>query len=229
MRFSAAFSLLVAGALVAVVGCGDDDTSAVPGSTVGSGGAGGGGAGVGGTEIPDPMPISAKATVKLKTRYRLLGDLGQALSLEPDELCLELGLYDCGSVHSIALSGVDAYGAGVYRPLATSAATSPIAVDRIVLSACQTRAYRDLVLDTAGQAVFVGLEDGTLDAQSEAVTNVITTLYRRGHLRDPKPSEIDHLRQLYLDIAAAGGANPARDWATLSCYAVLTTLESVFY
>ena len=45
----------------------------------------------------------------------------------------------------------------------------------------------------------------------------------------PKPSEVTHLRQLYVDIEARGGSEPAKDWATLSCYAVASMMESVFY
>ena len=217
---------LVALTLALAAACGGDDTKGRTSS--GAGGAGTGGMGTGG--VPEPTPISAKATVKLKTRERLIADLAQTLSLSSDELCKELGSYDCGEVHAIAL-GADAYGAGVSEPLKSSAVTTPIAVDRLVLSACQLRAHRDIGTPKAA-ALYVGLDivDGKLsDVESAPVTDALRNLYHRGHLRDPKPTELAHLQQLYLDVEAAGSPTPARDWAALSCYAVLTTMESVFY
>lgn len=230
MRFDSLPSLapvVLVGALALASACGGDDDKT-------SGGTGGSGTGVatgGSGGSPEATPISAKATVKLKSGERLVNDLAQALALAPDELCNELGSYDCGSVHAIALGGVDAYGAGVFEPLAASAVTTPIAVDRLVLSACQTRAYRDLVSET-DQAVLFGslsITAGKLDPQSDEVASVITELFHRGHLREPKATEIDHLRQLYVDIEATGAESPAQEWATLGCYAVFTMLESVFY
>lgn len=231
MRSDPLFGLVpfaLVGALVLGAACGGDDNKGNPGGTGGSGtGVATGGSGGG----PEATPISAKATVKLKTGERLVNDLAQALALAPDELCNELGTFDCGSVHAIALGGVDAYGAGVFEPLKASAVTTPIAVDRLVLSACQTRAYRDLVSETDKAVLFgdLNVTGGTLDPQSDEVAAVVTELFHRGHLREPKAAEIDHLRQLYVDIEATGAESPARDWATLSCYAVFTMLESVFY
>jgi len=209
---------------MAVAGCDDETSKSSPG-TGGDGGTGGS------THQPPPPPISAKANVKLKTKDRLLNDLGNALELDDDQLCNEVGLYPCGDVHSIALGGVDAYGAGVYEPLKASAVTTPIAVDRLVLSACQTRAHLDFQ-DLAAAAIFTGLEvtNGKLvDVQAPAVADVITSLYRRVHLRNPKASEVEHLRQLYVDVESAGSSKPAQDWAALGCYAVGTMMESVFY
>jgi hypothetical protein len=218
--WAATLSLLVA------AGCGDDSKS---GTGSGGNGATGGTGGTGG--VPDPTPISEKATVKLKARDALVGDLAQALYLDDNELCNELGTFDCGDVHSIALGGVDAYGAGVYEPLKASAVTTPIAVDRLVLSACQVRAHRDFVSESASPALFVGLDvtDGRIDPTSDAVAAIATTLFRRGLLREPKEAEIEHLRQLYVDIEGTGGQTPAQDWAALSCYAVFTMMEAVFY
>ena len=85
-------------------------------------------------------------------------DVGNALSLSSDELCKEVGTKMCAETHSIALGGVDAYGAGVYVPLKASAVTTPIAVDRLMLYACSRRAHLDF--DNPGSAViFKGLED----------------------------------------------------------------------
>lgn len=215
--------ILAGAALVVLAGCGDDGVGG------GKKNPGAGGNGGGGGEGPPP-PISAKANVKFKTKDRLVKDIGNALSLDPGELCQELGQFDCGSVHAIALGGVDAYGAGVFEPLASSAVTTPIAVDRLVLSACQVRAHRDFSAP-ANAVIFSGLTlDGAklADVEAAPVGTVITTLYRRMLLREPKESELLHLRQLYRDVEVAS-ATPAKDWAALGCYAVGTMMESVFY
>jgi hypothetical protein len=215
--------VLFGAALIVIAGCGDD---------AGGGGkkkGGGGSGGAGGTE-PVP-PISAKANVKFKTKDRLLKDIGNALSLDANEICKEVGAFDCSVVHSIALGGVDAYGAGVYEPLKSSAVTTPVAVDRLVLGACQMRAHLDFK-DMGNAVIYKGLDlqGGKLaNVEDAAVAAAITTLYRRIHLRDPKDGEVTHLKELYNDVDAAGSAQPALDWATLGCYAVGTMMESVFY
>ena len=54
-------------------------------------------------------------------------------------------------------------------------------------------------------------------------------LYKRSLLRPPTAQEQGHLRQLYRDIEADGQGQPARDWAVLSCFSVLTSMEGLFY
>ena len=205
-----------------LLGCPDNDDQ--PPTSSGTTTSGGGGT------TPAPPPISAKATVKFKAHQRLLNDLSTALSLPVDQVCAELGQFACGDVHVIALGGVDPYGAGIYEPLKSSAVTTPIAVDRLVLAACQRRAHADFQ-DLSSAVIFkLQVNGGQLaDANDASVDAVITDLFHRVHLREPKPSEVTHLRQLYVDIEARGGSEPAKDWATLSCYAVASMMESVFY
>ena len=222
----------VAAVLVAVTLVACDDDAAVVETTSGSGGSGGASAsasnGTGG--IPQGTPISAKATVKFKSKARMLKDFQNALELTSAELCREVGVLDCGEFHGVALGGTDAYQAGVYRPLAETAATTTIAVDRIALSGCQMRAHLDFK-DLGSATIFkLTLNGEKLDDVDDAsVRDAIAELYHRIHLREPKPAEIAHLRQLYTEIESGGSAQPAKDWAALSCYAVLTTMESVFY
>jgi hypothetical protein len=48
--------------------------------------------------------------------------------------------------------------------------------------------------------------------------------------RHAKPHEVTHLRSLYTQIeASAEAVKPAQEWAALGCFAVLTTLETLFY
>ncbi|MEM1033053.1 MAG: hypothetical protein AAF928_02455 [Myxococcota bacterium] len=224
MRFEWSLAL----GLLALAACTGDLGSSPPDGRPPPGGGGDGGDDRG--PDPDPTPVSPKATVKRKTGTQIGNDLAQALELGSDELCRELGQEPCAEVHAIALRGVSAYTAGVFEPLEVSTATSPIAVDRLVLSACQTRAWRDFESGDA-PALFGDLRvtEGRLDPDAPEVEAVITELYRRALLRDPKATEQMHLRDLYRHIEATGATAPARDWAALSCFAVFTTLEAVFY
>lgn len=218
--FAALAACLVAGALT---GCADDDTNTT-GATTGAGGGGQGGSTPG-----DPPPVSAKATVKFKSKERLVNDFQRALALSDAELCKEVGTFACDFVHGIALGGVDAYDAGIYEPLEASAVTTPLAVDRIALNMCQTRAHLDFA-DLAAATIFeLEVTDGKLDPDGAAARSAVTTLYNRIHLREPTERELELLAELYRDIEGGGSATPAKDWAALSCYAVITTMESVFY
>jgi hypothetical protein len=220
------YGLLIASlvtTLGACAGCGEETVDD------GSGGGGSGGSGGSGGGIVTP-PISAKHAVKFKTKGRLLKDFSAALALPTDQLCQELGQYNCADVHAIALGGVDAYGAGVYEPLKASAITTPLAVDRLALSGCTQRAVLDFKDLDAAKIFKLEVENGALvDINAESTSAVITTLFQRIHLRDPKDNEAAHLRDLYPQLIEAGSTTPARDWASLSCYSVLTMMESLFY
>ena len=177
---------------------------------------------------PPPPPTSPTAHVRFKGPARLANDYAQALALPVEDLCLELGEFDCTAVaHRVTLGGVAPYDLGLYRPLPQSSMTSPIAVDRIALAACGRRIDRDL----AGEHVlFTALlqGDALADLHDAHVTLFLDALYVGAVQRHATATELDHLRALYSDVAATSDA-PARDWATLSCFAVLTTFEALFY
>jgi hypothetical protein len=133
----------------------------------------------------------------------------------------------------VALGGVDPFGVSLYTPMETSSATTPLAVERVVLGGCIRRSVADLAQPSSA-LIYRDLPiaaDGTLtDVDAAPVTNAITALYQRGLGRAPKDSERSHLTRLYRDIAESGeSAAPARDWATLSCFSVLSTVEFLFY
>lgn len=179
------------------------------------------------TGMPPGFGESEKANLRFKEVIRLTNDFGQALGLPAAEVCLELGQYDCRAVHAITLGGVEPYELGLFDPLSTTV-TTPIAVERLATHACERRVTRDL--GSAGAVVFQGLADGALaDADEPKVSAAITSLYRGAAQRDATASEIEHLEQLYRDIAATGIDNPTRQWAIASCVAVLTSVETLFY
>ncbi|MCK6549457.1 hypothetical protein L6R52_26695 [Myxococcota bacterium] len=178
------------------------------------------------------FPQSSKAALRFKRNDRLQADFAQALGLEPGALCNELGQYSCTHyVHTIGLGGVDPYVLGIREPLDVTTITTPLAVERVALAGCQQRVTQDLA-NGAGAVIFRDLgvdENGALDPDAPAVAAAIDTLYKRAVLRPARPSEVAHLVQLYRDVEGTNQPGPARDWAILACFSVLTTMEALFY
>ena len=201
-----------------------------PSSTLDSGTGGGGGTLEDGGSTSD-FGISAKGVVRFKRNERLTIDFGNALGLPYDTLCKELGLYSCSIfVHPLALGGVDPYGSGLYEPLPFTGVTSPIAVDRVALAGCSQRVKADLETP-ASAVIFKGMTvvDGKVDPASPAAQTALDTLYKRALQRPPTQSELAHLASLNAEIVASGKPEPGKAWLTLSCFAVLTSVESLFY
>jgi hypothetical protein len=214
-RLTAIFALSLA-----LVAC-DDDAETLPGGTTPPPTS---------TEEVGP-PTSPKARVRFKGPQRLQLELARILDLETDAICMELGQYDCFALHNVALGGTDPFGVALYSPNEDSTATTPLAVERVVLAGCIERATRDL--GTPNSATLfkdLAVSGGKLDVDKPAVASAIDALYTRAHQRHAKDSEVEHLRQLYRDIEESPDTSaPAQDWATLSCFTVLTTLETLFY
>ena len=171
-------------------------------------------------------PASQKARVKFKGNDRLRNEFARMLNLDPSEVCTELGLYSCTHlVHQVALGGAEPYGLGLNEPLPFTTITTPLAVERLALTACRSRV--DLDLETPESAVL--FKGALTDAESEAVGQSIDLLYKQALLRPPSDDELAELRQLHRDVADLGGTDVARDWAIASCFAVATTMEQLFY
>lgn len=178
---------------------------------------------------PPPPPTSPKANLQFKGPRRLEADLAGVLELDPEEVCVEVGGTSCTrAVHRVALGGVSPYDLGIYEPPALGA-TAPIATDRVVLRACQTRIDRDLE-DGAPVLFSVPLEGESIaDLDRPEVDAFIDALYTRGLLRHAAPTELEALRGLYEAIASSADGRPARSWAVATCFATLTTAEFLFY
>jgi hypothetical protein len=161
-------------------------------------------------------------------RYAALeADLVQALDLPADQICTEFGLEPCiDTVHLAPLGGNEPFKSGLLEPTAEPLATTPAVIDRLLLSACGRRTE----LDRAGAAkVFKGLAlDGDAPAPSDGrVQRIVTDLYHRFLARDPSAEEISAVAALVRDDD--GHAVPAAQFATLSCFAVGTTTEFLFF
>jgi hypothetical protein len=179
-----------------------------------------------GDGVTEPSIASTRAKLRFKGGKRLQNDYAYALGLETGSLCNELGQYSCvDEIHTIALLGVEPYQLGFYDPLAETALTTPIAVERVAIAGCSQRVDRDL--GAPGSALI--FQGDLSSADAAGVTDAIDRLYKRGLQRRPTSAEVEHLRQLYRDVEASGSSDPARDWAKGACFAVLTTLESLFY
>jgi hypothetical protein len=155
-----------------------------------------------------PVVESSKSRLQFAGGSLYATLLSQGLGIPRDTLCRELGLYDCvEDVHRIALLEVEPYRTGIIDPLENTVVSSPIAVERIALAAC-TQWSKTITGDRA---------------------TVVTTLYQKLLQRDPEEREVQHLEDLYTSMAAVG--DPALDdaWESMSCFAVATTMEALFY
>lgn len=156
-------------------------------------------------------------------------DLERALALGEDEVCSELGSRRCADVYRVPLGGSDAANQGVYRPLSEPLVTTPLALERTVLSACVRRVDAD---KTGSPVVFdqidltrseLPLSDATVDA---ALSAQLVALHHRLLSRDPTAAEVERLKTLVVD--ADGQPISARDFAVLSCFAVGTSTDFLF-
>lgn len=202
-------------ASLAAVGCDDTGETPLPPSSA----------------VPG-QPASPKALVRFKGDRVLANDLSRDLALEPTAICSELGSFDCTSkVHKVTLGGVDPYDRQLYVPLRTTAPTTPLAAERVVLSACLERARRDFEAPDAA-VLFGGLSlDGgrLLDAHGDAASAAIERLYVALLARHATPGEIAAVADSYAAIEASGDPTPAQTWAGLSCFAIGTSVEFLFY
>lgn len=201
---------LLAGLAVGLCACGsDDELTPTPGPV---------------TQPPAQTVASRNPVVKFKGGAAFSEDLARALRIEREEVCLELGQFDCTSeVHRVTLGGVDPYEGGVYEPLPRATITAPIALDRVALSACSLRADRDFD-DPGAAAIFIASGGGQDTAEARAIA--VDRLYQGLLLRIPSADERDAVVGLYDDLT---GDDRARRWAKLACFAVATTTEAAFY
>ncbi|HEY0096098.1 MAG TPA: hypothetical protein VGB96_17350 [Archangium sp.] len=186
-----------------------------------------------GTGSTGEVAPSSRNNLRFKNPEQLTAHFASALSLPAEQVCNELGQYPCTTyVHNVALGGVEPYGVGLYEPLTSSGVTTPIVIDRVALAACVRRVSLDLA--TPGEAsVFKGIE---LDAQGRLahregapVRDAITSLYQRALVRNPTENEVGTLTHMATEIESKGSQTPGRDWMTASCFAVLSSAESVFF
>ncbi|MEM7677528.1 MAG: hypothetical protein AAF449_16125 [Myxococcota bacterium] len=175
------------------------------------------------------MASSLRPRVQFKGQRRWGTDLSQGLDISRDELCRELSRYDClDEVHRIALGGVEPYALGIDQPLSVLPVTAAIAADRVALQACIKRVDLDLGPRTSDALIFGPLRDSDQPSRS-AREAVAKALYQRLLSRDARSEEIDALSDFWAEVEAEGVSDPVRAWATMTCFAVASSIESLFY
>ena len=187
------------------------------------------------TENSDPDPPepvealvpSQRPRVKFKGGARWSTDLSRSLDIRREELCKELGEYDCVSVvHKITLGGVEPYSMGIDKPVEIAPVIAPLATDRVALSACDIRAERDL--EDLSSAVLFKEMPAEGEPSAEQLEAMGTRLVERLLRREAKAGEVGELVAFWEEVKADSD-DPRRDWATLSCFALATSVESLFY
>ncbi len=174
--------------------------------------------------------VSTKADVQWKRHAALQADLARALELGEDELCNELGRARCiDQVHLAPLGGHDPFARGILESSAEPLATTPAVIDRVLLSACGRRASLDREAPRGRAVVFGRLDLGGAapEPSDSAAQEAIRTLYRRLLARDPTREEVAMVAELAVD--ETGQAVSAVDFATLSCFAIGSSVEFLFY
>lgn len=191
--------------------------------------------------VIDP-PSGARDNLRWRTGWAYQQHLMQALALPENEVCNELGTLPCVTrpaaerpfrgenipvgqavPHLVALGGNDPFDQSHYAPSHTPGATTPVAVDRVALAACDARVEKD----RAGSAVvFKDVDFAAASVSDAAAAATATTLFSRFHLRDATADEIAGIQSLAKDDAGASVA-PA-DFAVAACFAVAGMSESVF-
>ena len=199
--------------------------------------------------VPEAEP-PAETDLRWKRARAVERDLMRALEIDAGTLCREFGTYRClrydnalnaaewyapslgpgldaffdletpGGLHLVPLGGHDPYFATQYTGIDQPIITTPLALDRVVLSACAARAS----LDAAGPAIVFSAVDFQGVVTPEAANAVATQLYRRLHARDAEATESEIIREMASDDSMGPQA-----FATLSCFAVATTAEFIFH
>ncbi|MEZ5938431.1 MAG: hypothetical protein R3C52_09435 [Hyphomonadaceae bacterium] len=187
--------------------------------------------------VESPAPVaSSDPRVKFKDGERYLRDLSANLQIPRDEICKELSQYDCMTdAFRIVLGGVEAPNLLVNDPIESAALTSPIALDRVALHVCTNRVKLDqekpeqAVLFQAGA---FGKKDKAKKPDPAWMHQTADTIYGSVLMRTPSEQEVQNLVSFYdqvRDGRAANSKEVAADWVTLSCFAVASSLEAVFY
>lgn len=200
--------------------------SLVPALALASGCRDGGGGGSEDTGA-DEMQRAQRGELQWKRNVALQRDLMRALELPEDGVCDELGRGSCTrEIHHISLGGADPLHIGLYEPLPDTLVSTPIVLDRVVMSACASRAN----LDRGGPpVVFTKLDLGAAAPApaDDAFAATVTALYRRLLSRDPEPHELTTLEALVVDDD--GKPVSAYDFAVLTCFAIGTSTEFLFF
>ncbi len=169
---------------------------------------------------------SSRPNVVWKRHKQIANDLARALEFGTNEVCKEVGTYQCtDQVFLTALGGNDPINKSQYKPAGTTSAMTPIALERVVLSACSLRVEEDLKA-AARVFKFIDLTKGSVEGDELAVDRQTSDLYQRLHGRLPNQSELMAVRELMVDDA--GSPVTAAEFAKLACFIIGSSKEFLF-
>jgi hypothetical protein len=171
--------------------------------------------------VAKDFKVSNRNVLQWKRAAAIEADLARALALSNDELCKELSDKNCiRDVHLVPMGGNEPYVSGLMKPSVEPLATTPAVIDRVLLSACSTRADRDA---HGKPEVFTKLKfDQPLPAADDpAIHDTVVTLYRRLLARDPSSDE--------LELVASLAVEEPRDFAALACFTIGSSSEFLFF
>jgi hypothetical protein len=175
--------------------------------------------------------LSSKSNLRMKKPAVFKSDIARALQLPESEICSELGVVDCFQAHNMALGGIDPFERGILEAQEEFATTAPIVLDRIALLSCVKRVDLDFA-DPSAAVIFKGL---ALKASAKSagpdgpeMEQAIVPLYRELFQRNPKTWELTSHKDFY-EFVDSKAEQRAKDWATLTCLTILTSVEAVFY
>jgi hypothetical protein len=195
-------------------------------------------------QSPGPVvePPTIRDNLRWRTGWAYQQHLMQALALPEALVCNELGLLPCVTrpaserpfrgenipvgtpvPHLVALGGNDPFDQSHYVAAHTPGATTPVAVDRVALAACDARVEQDRL---GTPVVFTALDFAATSVNEAAAAATARTLFSRFHLRDATAAELAGIQTLTTDDANTN-VGPA-DFAIAACFAVASMSESVF-
>jgi len=166
--------------------------------------------------------LSLDSRLKFKTQKLLEQEIMSSLTLEKDQICKELGDLSClNEAHHLTLGGVDPYEKNIWESTSNFLETTPIVVERIAWSACQKRTELDL--ESGEQKIFT---KGTFNDQAHKEA-MVSRVYQNILARDPSAQEFAAMLDFASKLEKQGGSY--KDWASLSCFSLLTSVEFLFY
>ncbi|MEZ4743400.1 MAG: hypothetical protein R3B45_13305 [Bdellovibrionota bacterium] len=162
-----------------------------------------------------------------KRAAALTVDLSSALMLSPATLCNELGLYSCTQqVHITELGSYDPLQSGTFEPIQEPNKTTPISLERVILTACTNSVYHSQIIAKKLYSD-IDLSKNTGSISASAFKSHFTKLYQKILLREPADDELTDLKELLKD--QAGNPINNNDFAILSCFIVASHIEGLFY
>ena len=169
----------------------------------------------------DNKPGAAQGALVWK-RYRAIEtSLMNALALDKQQVCQELGQFNCvDRIHLTSLGGNFPLLGQYERPGKPSVLT-PMVMERVVLSACTSR----LELDRAAGAQAQVFNQFSLNAPSvsaEDVEKLTVDLFRRILARDPTAEEVATIKTIGPQMGDAASV------AKSVCFAIGTLPEFIF-